>query len=373
MADIRQRNADFLNAFWDLASDEKQRRVKAGSAVVNHLLGVKISNSNNNGKSPNVQDNKNAGDSKASKKSKDEDEEEEDDDDDDEDEDDEDDEEDEEEGKSKAATTFATPLSDDIQYALKRLVRGLASSRESARQGFAACLSEVLVRLPHIRLRHILVLIEEHTKITGSLKGGEERDMLFGKLFGYLAVIRSGRIDLSADASLEGEDEDSLEQKKEKAITAQDHEDATPLPLVLFDKLFKLYNHKGWMREVISEAFLFLLNESPSRIVRKKMIPLLKPLLVDSLADMSASQLALAMGLEFLATSENSKIACKKLKKEVKEILPAWPMMTPENLDIMKQTLISSTAGFPKIHRVWDFVLGSIFPLTAERLLPSKR
>lgn len=35
----------------------------------------------------------------------------------------------------------------DAEYAVKRLVRGMCSSRESARQGFASCLAQVLVAL----------------------------------------------------------------------------------------------------------------------------------------------------------------------------------------------------------------------------------
>eukprot|EP00953_Heterococcus_sp_UTEX-ZZ885_P031155 16380-Heterococcus_DN1.PRE.2 len=35
----------------------------------------------------------------------------------------------------------------DVDYAVKRLLRGLCSSRDSARQGFAACLAETLAAL----------------------------------------------------------------------------------------------------------------------------------------------------------------------------------------------------------------------------------
>lgn len=37
----------------------------------------------------------------------------------------------------------------DSAYAVKRLVRGMCSSRESARQGFASCLAQVLTVLPN--------------------------------------------------------------------------------------------------------------------------------------------------------------------------------------------------------------------------------
>lgn len=52
----------------------------------------------------------------------------------------------------------------DSEYALKRLVRGLASSRESARQGFATCLCELLV-LPEMDLSVALDILDENTKV----------------------------------------------------------------------------------------------------------------------------------------------------------------------------------------------------------------
>ena len=84
---------------------------------------------------------------------------------------------------------------DDADYALKRLVRGLGSSRESARQGFVTCLTSLLVAAPAVPTATVIALIDEHTRVTGSLKGAEERDFMFGKLFGYLALARAGRLD----------------------------------------------------------------------------------------------------------------------------------------------------------------------------------
>ncbi len=52
----------------------------------------------------------------------------------------------------------------DPEYAMKRLVRGLASSRESARQGFATCLCELLV-LPEMEVSSALQVLDENTKV----------------------------------------------------------------------------------------------------------------------------------------------------------------------------------------------------------------
>jgi len=53
---------------------------------------------------------------------------------------------------------------DDVQYALKRLIRGLSSSREAARQGFATCLTEI-IKFQFIEIPDILGRIDELTKV----------------------------------------------------------------------------------------------------------------------------------------------------------------------------------------------------------------
>jgi len=54
--------------------------------------------------------------------------------------------------------------SKDTDYALKRLVRGLASSREAARLGFASCLVEVL-KLEQVGIDVVYQLIEAETRV----------------------------------------------------------------------------------------------------------------------------------------------------------------------------------------------------------------
>ncbi|XP_033115971.1 myb-binding protein 1A-like protein [Anneissia japonica] len=53
-------------------------------------------------------------------------------------------------------------LCEDVIYALQRLVKGLASSRQGARQGYATALAELLALLPVISLKEVFVLIKNH-------------------------------------------------------------------------------------------------------------------------------------------------------------------------------------------------------------------
>ncbi|KAK9766822.1 DNA-directed DNA polymerase [Basidiobolus ranarum] len=82
----------------------------------------------------------------------------------------------------------------DVSYSVKRLIRGLPTYRQGARQGFALALTELLSFLDFIPVKVITELIFKHSEITGNMKGQEERDILFGRIFGFMAIIQSGMI-----------------------------------------------------------------------------------------------------------------------------------------------------------------------------------
>ena len=128
------RKNKFLGLFWDLASEDQSKRLAAATSIVAHV-----------------------------------------------------------DACEKAEVAGSNTKASDTEYTLKRLVRGLSSSREAARQGFATCLCEI-IKFPSISVAEALTTIDECTQVSGSMKGAEERDMLFGKLFGYIAIIRSGRL-----------------------------------------------------------------------------------------------------------------------------------------------------------------------------------
>ncbi|KAJ7740748.1 DNA polymerase phi-domain-containing protein [Mycena maculata] len=82
----------------------------------------------------------------------------------------------------------------DVSYSIRRLIRGLASPRESSRLGFAVALTELLSRLDTVTCSQILALLTDATKPQGSMTGQEERDVIFARLFGLTAIIQSGLI-----------------------------------------------------------------------------------------------------------------------------------------------------------------------------------
>ncbi|CEQ39726.1 SPOSA6832_01297 [Sporobolomyces salmonicolor] len=87
----------------------------------------------------------------------------------------------------------APPANDpDTAYALKRLIAGLASSNESARQGFAVALSQLVALLPDDRAASVLPQLIDATTSKSGLDAREERDLLFARLMGLHALVRSG-------------------------------------------------------------------------------------------------------------------------------------------------------------------------------------
>ncbi|KAG6841689.1 hypothetical protein C0991_008327 [Blastosporella zonata] len=110
----------------------------------------------------------------------------------------------------------------DVSYSIRRLVRGLASPRESSRLGFAVALTELLSRVETVTCSQIVTLIVDGTNTQGSMTGQEERDVLFARLFGLTSVIRSGLIvragslptsgSSAADASTHSSFEETVKQ-----------------------------------------------------------------------------------------------------------------------------------------------------------------
>lgn len=90
-------------------------------------------------------------------------------------------------------------VSDNVQYAHKRLVRGLGSSREGARQGFSMALGELLAHFP-LGLGPTLALMRDSLTVTSAAKGQEVRDAYYGFAFGYAACVRSGSVAREVEA-----------------------------------------------------------------------------------------------------------------------------------------------------------------------------
>lgn len=224
----------------------------------------------------------------------------------------------------------------DKDYAINRLVRGLTSSRESARQGFAVCLCELLRIFQDIDLQTIMNTIDETTKITGSFKGAEERDLIFGRLFGYIAIVRSGRL----------QDEIVINEK-------------------VLDVLLELYNSKPWIHEAVIESILAFFEIIPMSKNTTQLISKLSILFEENILtnDMSIDQLCLAIGLRnFLLTIESGFPTIDSMP-----FLTEDPIVTVDLIRALTGTLIGACSGFPKIHQIWYYLIDNIFNIKEDK------
>jgi DNA polymerase phi len=98
------------------------------------------------------------------------------------------------------AKTFqpdSTSTDEQITTIVKRLFRGLCSSRKAARLGFAVALTEVLAQLKSsdhksvVSPKQAVDLLETCTAPDGGMRGQDERDHYFGRVFGADALIKS--------------------------------------------------------------------------------------------------------------------------------------------------------------------------------------
>lgn len=106
----------------------------------------------------------------------------------------EDEDDDEEAGANRKLDDALRHCSTLAAYSLKRLARGLASSRQGARQGFSLALRlalEALAPLGCIAPQGVLLLLATQLQTKGA-KGAELKDVLLGRAFGYSCLVRAG-------------------------------------------------------------------------------------------------------------------------------------------------------------------------------------
>lgn len=220
----------------------------------------------------------------------------------------------------------------DVLYALHRLVRGLASGRAAARQGFALALTELLSTVvPFLPARYLIESIKKSTAISGNLKGYEERDLLYGRLFGFMAMIRAGKITGPVD------------------ITAD----------VLADfiaEIFKIAHSKPYMRQYCSELMICLLRSIKSHELTTMIIDCLQSEDIQKLIDSTADFLAVAIELqnqELYPVEINWNLLLTNF-----ELVRPQEILQSENYSVLVPILRETTGNsHPKTHIVWTYIL----------------
>ncbi|KAH3672052.1 hypothetical protein WICMUC_004453 [Wickerhamomyces mucosus] len=228
---------------------------------------------------------------------------------------------------------------DEWDYALKRLIKGLSSSRGSSRLGFSMCLTEVAqIRVSNGKLtvEDLINSINGNTKITGSMKGNEERSILFGKLFGLqsLSSLINGK---------------ALNTEFEKYI----------------DSLIDLACSKSWIRE-------------PSLFTIYKLIPTLTPSNLKYVF-IKLDQANLSLSIEGLAIYLIAPVSFNSELQSIKFQNSTWKFNNPlnrSNLTLLTKILKDISIGdeesetesklkkkgswSPRLHFVWPSIISKL-------------
>ncbi|KAL1715196.1 DNA polymerase phi-domain-containing protein [Schizophyllum commune] len=169
-------------------------------------------------------------------------------------EEDKEDDEDDEDGEDKQGGDGLDALNaQDVSYSIRRLIRGLASPRESSRLGFAVALTELLSRLDTITCAQITTLIADASKPQGSISGQEERDLLFARLFGFTAVIQSGLLVRTKPLPSTSSSTSTTTSTTTTSTSTSTSTSASPSSLASYQTvltgLLALGDAKAWLRE----------------------------------------------------------------------------------------------------------------------------
>ncbi|XP_067140370.1 myb-binding protein 1A-like protein [Centruroides vittatus] len=116
----------------------------------------------------------------------------------------------------------------DISYCLQRLIKGLASSRKAARQGFAVMLTELLRKFPSVSLDEILSLISKHLSINGDKM--EKRNHIIGQIIAFAVIVRSGKF------------KENLEKMNEVITCLQNLQKKNYMKLIVNKLLVNIFN-----------------------------------------------------------------------------------------------------------------------------------
>nr|CCA22397.1 conserved hypothetical protein [Albugo laibachii Nc14] len=225
----------------------------------------------------------------------------------------------------------ATTQTERLQYTLRRLIRGLASSRDAARQGFSVALSVLLQSFPQVTLQETIDLLNDYLQIRPSMKSVEQRDYQFGQLFGIMAIVSSKRLELECENR------------------------AKYFPLLIL-KLIEISKWKKWIREVCYECILRILPKVTNEIFLEALMEPLSSVLQCQREDFEPEQLQLHLGVSHYVESaqltENKVVAQIFSKKTT--------LLTLANLKLFSKAFKASSSCYPRIHSLWYGLFGAL-------------
>ncbi|XP_019239741.1 PREDICTED: DNA polymerase V-like [Nicotiana attenuata] len=213
-----------------------------------------------------------------------------------------------------------------LRYAVRRLIRGLSSSRECARQGFALGMTVLVGAVPCIKLDALLKLI-----ISSSMKEDD-----FGPLFAYGAIAKSGRL--------------TLEWIADKN---------TPYIKEFIGSLVSMAAEKRYFQEPAVSIILELVDKLPVEALLNHILeaPGLKEWFEGAPEVGNPDALLLA-----LAIREKAGVDDKEFGKLLPFPYSPSRLFTVEHLSLLSKCLKESNFCHPRTHSVWYSLVNILLP-----------
>ncbi|EKX43352.1 hypothetical protein GUITHDRAFT_110769 [Guillardia theta CCMP2712] len=203
----------------------------------------------------------------------------------------------------------------DLSYTVKRLLRGMASSRDGSRHGFSMTFSVLLKAFSFIDGNEIFDMMLDLLKVKG-VTSQEEKESNFGRLFGCFAIIRSRfagqKVEIDGEAL-----EDSLFWK-------------------LMSELRRLSKTKFYMEESCTSAMLTLMSSVKGDAFQKHVAGRMREWLKEvEVEEMTPSDLELHLAIEWYGKSDRKKL------------------LSSDMVSKMCEPLKNSATSHPRVHGVW--------------------
>lgn len=228
-----------------------------------------------------------------------------------------------------------------LRYAVRRLIRGVSSSRECARQGFALGLTMLGGKIPSIRVEPLLKLVVDLLEVSSSMKGQEARDCLLGRLFAYGAVARSGRL-----------------------IEEWNHDKTTPYIKEFTSLLISLASKKRYLQEPAISIILELVEKLPNECLVNQVLEALGLDEWFKVATEVGNPDALLLALKIREKISVDNVIFAKLLPH-----PFSPskFFATDHLSSLVNCLKESTFCQPRVHSVWPVLVNILLPDTVLR------
>lgn len=226
----------------------------------------------------------------------------------------------------------AEELSDDLEYTLKRLVKGLCSSRAAARQGFALALTEILVTFKDlISTAKFQELEQEYVSLAAHTNRKEKREFYFGRIFVAVIYCRSGRL---ADLSVESEVLTMVQQLEE-------------------------FSKKVHLREIAFDSIRLIIDSLDFQVFFEHLYPYLMSKFFQGADVSTCSPEEISLGLAI----KHKHSQYKKKRSQNKKAFPKLQisdtlkhLLSTKNFSLLSTTLAAASHTHPRVHSVWNHV-----------------